>query len=274
MTMTGSIFENPDLNPENFAWDVFFDGMPVPGALVDHEFRNNFNRRIYWNSEDEDRYRWSEERAEDEIDADDLVNAYKEVFDGESSRHSLEVFQRALEDQSIPENPRKVVEEALYVHEGVGDYREIIQNRHDTDNSINYERLLEPIKDKQYVSITEEGMEDLRSGEKNIRGGESLFFFLNTVDKNFQERVIPEVEQPEMNIEAYMEDGQLILNVYDNGPGVSSEEVERLFKPKEGNGTGLPVTEYIIDEYRGEIDFYRPETEGFGLEARFDVLES
>lgn len=256
-----------------FAWNVIIDGLPTPTDLIDHELRNKFNGEIYLS---EDGELWSQYRSKagigpDELDPDDIVDAYCDLFgDGENVERSRKVFEQAIEDEDIPQKPREAVEQALNMYMGMKNYESIIKNEHSSEDTVSYDFLLEPVDDKPYMSLNEEGVDSLRSGEKQVGIGEAVFFFLNTVDKNFHDSVIDEVDDPELHINTYLEDDTLVLELYDNGPGIGKDDARRIFKPEFGNSTGLPVTNYIIEEYGGELDLY-DEKGGFGLKARFGL---
>lgn len=257
----------------NFAWDGIIEGLPVPTNLIGHELGNKFNGQIYLSEEGD---LWSKNRSKaevgpDELGPDDIVEAYHDLFnDRENVERSRKVFERAIRDESVPQKQRKIVEQTLNMHYGVENYRDIVQDNHSSEDTVNYEFLLEPIADEPYVSINEENVDSLKSGEKQVGMGESAFFFLNTVNKNFDEYVVDEVEDPELNVDAYVEDGELVLDIYDNGSGASEKDVKGIFKPEFDNGTGLPTANYVIEEYGGELNLYDDEG-GFGLEARFGL---
>lgn len=251
-----------------FAWNVIIDGFPTPTDLVDHEFGNKFNGEIYLS---EDGELWSQYRSEDEVGPDDIVGAYQDLFrHRENTKRSRKVFENVVSDKDIPQKQRDVVEQGLNMYDGVENYTDIIQNNHSTEDTVSYDFLLSAVSDKSYVSLNEENVDSLKTGEKQVRVGKSAFFFLNTVDKNFQDYVVDEVDDPELHIDAYLEEDSLVLDVYDNGPGIDEDEATRIFEPEFGNGTGLPTANYVIEEYGGELDLYDEEG-GFGLEARFKV---
>ncbi len=261
----------------DIAWDVLLGRMPPPSALVNHEMKNDFHK-VHWDESTGEKRPWSKERSHEKIGperlkAEDIIDAYNGLFkNGDDPEHAERVFRQAINDETIPEGPREAVEEYLEVHEGLEDYRDIITRDHNPGETVEYERLISPVKDKEYVLIDGKGLEELESG-REIRAGESVFFLLNTVDKNFREYVLPETEDAEMRVEVYEEEGSLVLRVYDNGPGISHEEAERVFQPKEGDSTGLPVARYVLENYGGELEVYEPESGGLGLEARFDMVD-
>lgn len=274
------LFEDSDAEWSNFAWNAFFGGLPEPDELVDHETKNKL-QDVYWSSRDrDDREPWGQNRSRaevgpDQLNPDHILEAYEDLFKHkENAERAEKVLEQAINDETIPEYPRKIAQNILNIYEGVRDYQSIIEKRHDPENTVSYERIISPVEDKEYVSITEEDLDGLKSGDRQVQAGESIFFFLNTVDKNFQEYVEPEVEDAKMNVRAYTEGGELKVEVYDNGPGMDSTDQERLFMLGEGDNTGLPTANYVIEEHGGELEFYQPSNGGFGLRASLDISEN
>ena len=259
-----------------FPWEVVFECLPTPSELIDHELRNEISVNIHL---DDEGTLWSDDRSAknkgpDQLKGDHIIEAYHDLFnDGKNYDEPKRIFEQASGDESIPENSRNAVEKALNMYEGMQNYKDIIQNHHSSEDSVSYEFLLNPVRDKPYVSIEDQNTEILKQGEKEVGIGESVFFFLNTVDKNFQEYVMGEVENPELNIEAYIEDENLRLDIYDNGPGLTEEASQDIFDLDCGGNTGLPTADYIIEKYGGDLEVYESDN-GFGLTARFDLKDN
>lgn len=63
-----------------------------------------------------------------------------------------------------------------------------------------------------------------------------------------------------LTISTKTENGSVILNVEDNGKGISDEEKKRLFTPffttkSRGSGLGLPISKKIVEDHGGHIEF-------------------
>jgi signal transduction histidine kinase len=72
-----------------------------------------------------------------------------------------------------------------------------------------------------------------------------------------------------IDVRAFRQEGWILLEIQDDGPGVAPEIAARLFEPffttKEagrGSGLGLSITQRIVDEHGGRIEFVRPEQGG------------
>ena len=59
-----------------------------------------------------------------------------------------------------------------------------------------------------------------------------------------------------------MENGNYLVSIEDNGPGVKKEDEQKLFKPNfttksSGTGLGLAICRNIIEKCEGEIGYRR-----------------
>jgi signal transduction histidine kinase len=57
------------------------------------------------------------------------------------------------------------------------------------------------------------------------------------------------------------EDGRIVIDITDNGPGISAEQKENIFTPffstkKEGIGLGLIMVKNIVAAHGGEVQFF------------------
>jgi signal transduction histidine kinase len=85
---------------------------------------------------------------------------------------------------------------------------------------------------------------------------------LNQVWTNLIDNAIDAMQgQGELGLKTYQEDGQAVVEISDNGPGIPQDVLPRLFEPffttKEpgkGTGLGLSVSYNIIQKHRGMIE--------------------
>lgn len=91
----------------------------------------------------------------------------------------------------------------------------------------------------------------------------ALFHFENTIN-NLLDNAKKYSQNPEIALEAYTEKKWLVINIIDNGKGISPEEKNRIFKKfyriSEGNlhrtkgyGLGLSYVKEIVKRHRGQI---------------------
>ena len=85
---------------------------------------------------------------------------------------------------------------------------------------------------------------------------------------------IPENRPPQISIHLFSDDTDVILEVKDNGSGITKAIENRIFEPKfttktSGMGLGLPMIKNMIDTYNGSINFSSVIDEGSQFTVRF-----
>ncbi len=82
----------------------------------------------------------------------------------------------------------------------------------------------------------------------------------------------------ELRLRSGVEDGQVVLSVQDNGPGVPVEIMPRLFEPffttkEQGTGLGLTIAYTLTEANGGRLEAAPPEGSGARFVMRFPVQE-
>jgi len=71
---------------------------------------------------------------------------------------------------------------------------------------------------------------------------------------------LDEIEHKNIEVSVEKDNGNVIINVADNGKGINNEDKEKIFEPKfttksSGMGLGLPMVKNIVEAYNGTINF-------------------
>ena len=82
------------------------------------------------------------------------------------------------------------------------------------------------------------------------------------------------VDNPNILIDVYPEDDNVVITVVDNGCGISEDYKEKVFEPKfttksSGMGLGLPMIKKIVETYGGTINFSSVEGKGTTFKVIF-----
>ena len=82
------------------------------------------------------------------------------------------------------------------------------------------------------------------------------------------------VDNPNILIDVYPEDDNVVITVVDNGCGISEDYKEKVFEPKfttksSGMGLGLPMIKKIVETYGGTINFTSIEGKGTTFKVTF-----
>ncbi|MEI7801140.1 MAG: HAMP domain-containing sensor histidine kinase [Bacteroidota bacterium] len=119
-------------------------------------------------------------------------------------------------------------------------------------------------KQNEGVSVTvqtEGKINDLIFGDKN----QLLRVFNNLILNSIQ--AIPEGREGEIIVKVFNEENKIIAGVTDNGVGISTEQMKKVFVPNfttksSGTGLGLAISRNIIELAGGTIRFESVENEG------------
>lgn len=70
-----------------------------------------------------------------------------------------------------------------------------------------------------------------------------------------------------IDIQVYTENGRAVIKISDNGCGICSKDISRIFEPfystkKTGTGLGLAIVHKVIESYNGKIDVISSEDKG------------
>lgn len=83
---------------------------------------------------------------------------------------------------------------------------------------------------------------------------------------------------PELRLATRVENGEVLLAVEDNGPGIAAEIMPRLFEPffttkEQGTGLGLTIAFTLVSANGGRLEACPPERSGARFVMRFPVYE-
>lgn len=86
------------------------------------------------------------------------------------------------------------------------------------------------------------------------------------------------VEQPVINIQVYRQKDAVYISVKDNGPGINSGNIEKIFEPfytsnSQGTGLGLAVVKSVVEAHQGKVKYLSKVGEGAHFCLKLPLLE-
>ncbi|MFZ5980136.1 MAG: sensor histidine kinase, partial [Candidatus Zixiibacteriota bacterium] len=127
---------------------------------------------------------------------------------------------------------------------------------------VNLRQVVDILLDENKMRISEENVQVIVSGPQDvqIRSNQSQFrmamnnILLNSLD------AFKEQKKPQISIAWQRTEHHILLTFKDNGKGIESENLSRIFEPffstkteMGGTGLGLAMTKRVIEIYDGEI---------------------
>lgn len=104
-----------------------------------------------------------------------------------------------------------------------------------------------------------------------------LIRVITNLVKNAIQAIPEEQENKSVEVVVSRVENQVIINVKDNGIGISEEHAARIFEPKfttknSGMGLGLAIIKNIIENYNGTITFITKSGEGTTFTVSFPII--
>ncbi|MDO9548295.1 MAG: ATP-binding protein, partial [Candidatus Marinimicrobia bacterium] len=83
----------------------------------------------------------------------------------------------------------------------------------------------------------------------------------------------------QINIDLKSDDDNVILEIIDNGPGISLEYLQKIFEPyfttrRKGTGLGLPIVKRIVENHRGNIMLSSVTGQGTTVTITLPIIEN
>ena len=100
----------------------------------------------------------------------------------------------------------------------------------------------------------------------------------NLVHNALQATSAEKNQQAIINIQVYTHHGDVYISVKDNGPGINSKNIDKIFEPfytssSNGTGLGLAVVKSVVEAHQGEVNYLSQPGEGAHFCLKLPLLE-
>ena len=147
------------------------------------------------------------------------------------------------------------------IAEAFSDFAKMPKQRKEKIEIIGVVKMALDIFSEDYVEYSPEEKEVYANLDKT-----QLIRIVTNLVKNAIQAV-EGIHNPKINVKVFLKNKKFIIEVSDNGKGISKEVEHLIFEPKfttktSGMGLGLPMIKNIIEAYEGSINFTSKEGEG------------
>lgn len=130
--------------------------------------------------------------------------------------------------------------------------------------TVNMESLLKDIKTEVWSAYKADHSVLILGQLPNIKGDKTMItqVFTNLIGNAVKYSAM--VEQPKIEVSAYIDGGEIIYSVKDNGIGIDNRYYDRVFelfkrmdnvKEIEGSGVGLAIVKRVVEKHHGRVWF-------------------
>ena len=224
-----------------------------------------------------------------------LVNAYNNMVDeleesavklakGEREQAWREMAKQVAHEIKNPLTPMRLTVQSFQrkfdandpkIHDKINEYSETLIQQIDTMSSIasafsNFAKM--PTQKREELNVVEvvkyaldiftEDYISFHPKQETIIAvldKTQLIRIITNLVKN-SKHALEEIDSQKIEVSVAEDNGNVIINVADNGKGIPEEDKERVFEPKfttksSGMGLGLPMVKNIVETYKGTITF-------------------
>jgi chemotaxis family two-component system sensor kinase Cph1 len=175
-----------------------------------------------------------------------------------------------LKNQSIDENGKKMLTRILTGADKMNFLiKEILNLARVGRSEINFETvdmplLLQEIKNEVWTAFKADNSELILGQLPNLKGDKTMIaqLFTNLIGNAVKYSAM--VDKPKIEVAAYIDGGEIIYSVKDNGIGIDNRYYDRVFelfkrmdnvKDIEGTGVGLAIVKRVVEKHNGRVWF-------------------
>ncbi|KQM76557.1 histidine kinase [Pedobacter sp. Leaf216] len=175
-----------------------------------------------------------------------------------------------LKNKSIDENGKKMLSRILTGADKMNFLiKEILNLARVGRSELNFEivnmpSLLEEIKNEVWTAFKADNSEFILGQLPNLKGDKTMIAQLFTNLIGNAVKYSAKVDKPQIEVSGYIDEGEIIYAVKDNGIGIDNRYYDRVFelfkrmdnvKEIEGTGVGLAIVKRIVEKHNGRVWF-------------------
>lgn len=140
-----------------------------------------------------------------------------------------------------------------------------------TLNWVNLSQIVNDVLDSERLAVMEHDLslsEDIPGGLRVRADGEQLYRVILNLVRNARQAIVGSGQPGEINVRAFADDNDWVIEVSDTGPGLPPKARDHLFKPfqggvrKGGTGLGLAIVAELVRGHGGTLDLRQSDAQG------------
>jgi len=229
------------------------ENLPDKNELIGHEAGNYVSAIVN---------AWPEKEGQDSLwmegeEAIVAFNEYKKSIRDDDIRGQAEALRtlESFDEVNMPAKSRESLDKTLDLIDSAEAYERMLEEGYEKEIPIG--EVMKPFE--WYDGI------DVGYDELDVIGSEALRAVSNTIVKNWLEHGDGLEDDSRMWVEYEENEDDVVMRIYDDGPGWPDEGVEFDSDCKD-QGIGLCTANFIAEEYGGDLTDYDSDTGGAGYE--------
>lgn len=177
----------------------------------------------------------------------------------------------------IRENSRLIASRSTSMAEFVNRYREITRIQEISRQKVGIGAMADEVRalfKKEFSGLMIDCSQDVDPSDLLVEGDENMLkqVLINLVKNSIE--ALKDKKNGKIQISARKTEGQVVISVEDNGPGIPDEYMEDIFTPffstrEDGSGIGLSFSKHIIRLHGGSISIQSESSKGTKVTMKF-----
>ena len=186
--------------------------------------------------------------------------------------------------ENIVEASENISIYSQHLSQTINEFRNFFRPNKEKEET-SYGEIIKSVLNIVEVSLTNQGIkiiQNIENDDKFLSYANEIKQVLLNLIKNAEDVIIEHhIEDPYIKIETFIKDGYIMLEVSDNGGGISDDIIDKIFDPyfstkdeKNGTGLGLYMSKTIIEDHcKGDLSISN-DKDGAVFNIKLKIKES